>query len=205
MPSSPTHPHALHVVIPNTTDSRVPSTTTPTTPAKNHGPAFRRLNEQARSSPTHGHNFHVLDDSSPTHPHTLLRALGVADSSPTRLHPLVQALDDSSPTHGHGLFVVPGSRPEADHGRSSPTHPHPLTHDGSSSPSLTVPRLSARVMRRSSLFKDSNDYEEEEALEHPEASCATAEAGELSSAEVDGSFERGVRPEVEGAESVTEA
>ena len=205
MPSSPTHPHALHVVIPTTTDSRVPSTTTPTTPAKNHGPAFRRLNEQARSSPTHGHNFHVLDDSSPTHSHTLLRALGVADSSPTRLHPLVQALDDSSPTHEHGLFVVPGSR-QTDHGRSSPTHPHPLTHDGSSSPSLTAPRMSARDMRRSSLFMNSNDYEEEEeAPEHPEASCATAEASELSSAEVDGSFERGVRTGVEGAESVTEA
>ena len=52
----------------------------------------------------------------------------------------------------------------------------------------------------------SDDYEEEEeAPEHPEASCATAEASELSSAEVDGSFERGVRPGVEGAESVTEA
>ena len=113
---------------------------------------------------------------------------------------------DRAQVEAHVFFETRKPSASSPSKSSSPTHPHPLTHDGSSSPSLTVPRLSARVTRRSSLFMNSNDYdEEEEALEHPEASCATAEAGELSSAEVDGSFERGVRPEVEGAESVTEA
>ncbi|RDX51226.1 hypothetical protein OH76DRAFT_1401527 [Lentinus brumalis] len=184
-PSDPTHGHGLHVVIP-TSESRVPTATTPVTPVKNQGPAFRRLNERsaARSSPTHPHGlFHVLDHSSPTHPHGLFRVPN--DSSPTHGHGLFRVLDDSPPTHGHGLFVLPGADD------SSPTHGHGLFRappTGSSSP--TDPRPSARVMRRSSLFLSSHDRDEEhehDAEQLPVLS-ATTEASELSSAELAGSF-----------------
>ncbi|TFK85105.1 hypothetical protein K466DRAFT_588389 [Polyporus arcularius HHB13444] len=179
-PSDPTHGHGLHVVIP-TSESRVPTATTPVTPVRTQGPAFRRLTERsaARSSPTHPHGlFHVLD-SSPTHPHGLFH-----DSSPTHPHGLFRVLDDSSPTHGHGLFVMPSAD-------SSPTHGHGLFRappTGSSSP--TDPRPSARVMRRSSLFLSNNDRDEEHEhdAEQPAVLSATTEANEPSSAELAGSF-----------------
>ncbi|RPD67687.1 hypothetical protein L226DRAFT_527702 [Lentinus tigrinus ALCF2SS1-7] len=188
--SSPTHSHGLHVVIP-TSESRVPTATTPVTPVKNQGPVFRRLNERsaARSSPTHPHGlFHVLDSSSPTHSHGLFRALD--DSSPTHSHGLFRVLDDSSPTHGHGLFVVPNDD-------SSPTHGHGLFRvPPADSSSPTAPRPSARVMRRSSLFLSNNDHgeEAEHDPEQHQVLSATTEASEPSSAELDGSFEKGAHP-----------
>ncbi|KAI0704505.1 hypothetical protein C8T65DRAFT_741060 [Cerioporus squamosus] len=169
-PSSPTHGHGLHVVIP-TSESRVPTATTPVTPVNNQGPAFRRISERsaARSSPTHPHGlFQVLAKSSPTHPHGLFRVL-----------------DDSSPTHGHGLFILPDDD-------SSPTHGHGLFRaPPTDSASPTDPRPSARAMRRSSLFMSSQDRDEDEHehdAELPSMLSAAAEANEPSSAELDGAF-----------------
>ncbi|KAI0738601.1 hypothetical protein C8Q80DRAFT_250942 [Daedaleopsis nitida] len=174
--SSPVHIHDLHIVIPSTSARAPPTHATPVaedTWGHGHENIATPLSLD-QTDPTHSHDFfRVLDQSSTTHSHGLFR-----DASP------VADADDSHITHNHAGFRVPS--------RSGSEDAPP--------PSPTSPRASAPARRRSSLFVSTEDRADppQIAVERTPLGGAqhfllgpTSELQEPTTAEVDGSFEKG--------------
>lgn len=174
--SSPVDGHDLHIVIPSSS-ARAPLAHATPVREDTWGHSHENIVSPLpfdQTDPTHSHDFfRVLDHSSTTHSHGLFR-----DVSP---------VVDGSITHNHSVFRVPSRSGSED--AQTPTHR----------------RASAPARRRTSVFASTEDRAEPQSAvqrtalgggEHFLPDTAS-EVEEPTTAEVNGSFEKGTKQDAD--------